>query len=96
VTDASPQAPQVPAAPAALERGRYALFGDGKLTNLVISRATNLCQSCSSCGCGDQQEIISIGAIIRDMMRHPADMMKAARAMMRGDGDGEGDGDGGG
>ena len=50
--------PDTETVPEPVERGRYALYKDG--AGLVIARATNLCESCSACGCGDQQEPIDM------------------------------------
>jgi len=40
------------------ERGRYALFVTPE--GPVIARATGLCDTCQGCGCGQQQEPISM------------------------------------
>ena len=51
----------MPDAPVALERGRYAAFAQPDGSNgLMIYRATGLCESCASCGCGAQQEPIDL------------------------------------
>jgi len=50
------------------ERGRYALYATDK--GPVIARATDLCESCASCGCGTQQEPIDLT---------PAGVMKLIR-----------------
>ena len=64
-------------APGPAERGRYAIYEepDG---GLVIPRASGLCESCSGCTCGTQQEPLRI----------PAVMVKMARAASEGKGGG--------
>ena len=49
--------------PVLLERGRHAITGlpDG---SWVITRAGPICDTCQSCGCGEQQEPIHIPAMI--------------------------------
>lgn len=48
--------------PELLERGRYAVTGmpDG---SWVITRAGPLCEACSDCGCGEQQDPVPVPAI---------------------------------
>jgi len=48
------------------ERGRYAMYSppDG---SLVVARATGLCESCTSCGCGQQADPVIIPAEIVDI-----------------------------
>jgi hypothetical protein len=46
------------AAPA--ERGRYALYPHPGGQGWMISRATGTCDRCTTCGCGDQQEVIDL------------------------------------
>jgi len=41
------------------ERGRYLAVRTG-VHSMVIYRAVNLCERCSECGCGDQQEPIDL------------------------------------
>jgi len=41
------------------ERGRYLAVRTG-VQSMVIYRATGLCETCSECGCGDQQEPIDL------------------------------------
>jgi hypothetical protein len=45
--------------PEPVERGRYALYR-GTETGLLIARATDLCDNCLACGCGEQQEPIDL------------------------------------
>lgn len=58
--------------PEAGERGRYAIFvaPDG---SIVIPRATGLCESCATCGCGEQQQELRIPAALAAMARAAAD-----------------------
>jgi len=42
------------------ERGRYVLYPHPSGRGMLIGRATGLCDRCSSCGCGDQQELIDL------------------------------------
>jgi hypothetical protein len=53
--------------PALLERGRHAITGmaDG---SWVITRAGPLCDRCSECGCGEQQEPITIPSFAVSML----------------------------
>ena len=44
--------------PDPMEHGRYAVFPQDN--GFVIARATGLCETCQSCGCGDQQEPLDI------------------------------------
>jgi len=50
-------------APVLLERGRHAISGlsDG---SWVITRAGPICETCQSCGCGEQQEPIQVPPMI--------------------------------
>jgi hypothetical protein len=59
------------------ERGRYAIYEqpDG---GLVIPRSAPLCESCASCGCGEQQEPLRI----------PGALVRMARAAAEGKGNG--------
>jgi hypothetical protein len=41
------------------ERGRYLAVRTG-VQQMVIYRAVNLCETCTDCGCGDQQEPIDL------------------------------------
>jgi len=68
-----------PAGLEAAERGRYAIHEapDG---SIVIPRAAGLCETCSACGCGTQQ----------DPIRIPAAMVKMARAAAERGGAGPG------
>ena len=49
-----------PANPDPAERGRYALYPHPSGKGMLIYRATGLCQTCTDCGCGDQQEAIDL------------------------------------
>ena len=52
------------------ERGRYAVYPvEG---GAIIARATGLCETCSSCGCGTQEENLDItpGGIMKLMSKH--------------------------
>lgn len=59
--------PDEPEAAAAAERGRYALYPHPSGQGLLINRATGLCDRCTGCGCGTQQEQIDLspGGITR-------------------------------
>jgi hypothetical protein len=48
------------------ERGRYLAVRTGA-QQMVIYRAVNLCETCSGCGCGEQQDPIDLspGGIMR-------------------------------
>ena len=78
--------------PALLERGRHAITGmaDG---SWVITRAGPLCDQCSGCGCGEQQEPITVPAFaVRMLMMDPEQRAKLnpvtmVKRMMRGAGD---------
>jgi len=69
------------------ERGRYAVYVTDNGT--VIARATGLCESCSTCGCGQQQENIDLGpdklmdTVERFGMEIPAPMKAMARGMLK-------------
>ena len=73
------------------ERGRYYVVRTGP-QSMVIARATNLCDRCASCGCGEQQEPIDLspGGIMKLMSRggislpSPAEMLKMAKAGRNG------------
>lgn len=54
--------------PAVLEAGRYKLAQapDG---SLVLGRATGLCGTCASCGCGDQAAPVHVPAMVMKMAR---------------------------
>jgi hypothetical protein len=54
-------------APALLERARHAITGmpDG---SWVITRAGPLCERCESCGCGEQQEPITVPSFAVGML----------------------------
>ena len=45
--------------PEPFERGRYAAY-QGEPSGLVIARTTNLCESCSTCGCGTAEETLEL------------------------------------
>lgn len=51
-------------------RGRFALFGDGTIMSLSVAYATDLCDTCSNCKCGTQQEPLTI----KKMIAHAASM----------------------
>ena len=54
-------------APALLERGRHAITGmaDG---SWVITRAGPLCDTCAGCGCGEQQDPITVPSFAVNLM----------------------------
>jgi hypothetical protein len=56
-----------PSLPVLLERGRYALseMADG---SWVIRRAGPLCDTCQSCGCGEQDELPAIPKMFVDVL----------------------------
>lgn len=63
-------------APDLLERGRHAITGmaDG---SWVITRAGPLCDTCATCGCGEQQEPIQIPAFaVKMLMMDPEQRAK--------------------
>ena len=45
------------------ERGRYAVYDDGG-GGLVIARAAGICDTCASCGCGEQADPITVPAML--------------------------------
>jgi hypothetical protein len=42
------------------ERGRYSLYPHPSGKGVLISRSVGLCGTCSSCKCGEQQELIDL------------------------------------
>jgi hypothetical protein len=52
-----------PAAAGIVEYGRYRVFetDDG----LIIARATDTCEDCQTCGCGDQQPVLTVPDVRR-------------------------------
>lgn len=71
------QQPELSAAPedgrTLLERGRYAVteMPDG---HWEIVRAGPLCDTCSACGCGEQQDPIMIPAMVARMVTGKQDL----------------------
>jgi len=74
-------APAAAAAGEPAERGRYAIYqsDDGAL---VIPRATGLCESCSNCACGTQQEPLRVPGPLVKMARAAAERGGAGPAAM--------------
>jgi hypothetical protein len=56
------------AGPVTLEAGRYRLAQspDG---GMVLGRATGLCETCSTCGCGEQAAPVHIPAMVMQMAK---------------------------
>jgi hypothetical protein len=77
--------------PELLERGRHAITGmaDG---SWVITRAGPLCERCSECGCGEQQEPIVLPSFAVNLLmmdpekRAKLNPMTMVRNMMGGKG----------
>jgi len=68
-TEIEPEVTEVPV-PAPVERGRYAIYLDR--FGLSIARATGICESCATCGCGEQQEPLNTASMLKmgmDMAR---------------------------
>lgn len=65
VTEA-PEAPAV-AEPVLIESGRYKLWQtpDG---SPAVARATGICERCESCGCGEQQALLTMASMIQAAM----------------------------
>jgi hypothetical protein len=66
------------------ERGRYAVYPiDG---GAIVARATDLCETCSNCGCGTQQENMDLtpAGVMKLISKHgfklpsPKEFMKMA------------------
>ena len=77
------------AEPVLLERGRHAITGlaDG---SWVITRAGPLCDRCSGCGCGEQQEPIVLPSFAVNLLmmdpgkRSKLNPVKLLKGMMNG------------
>ena len=61
------QAPAAAAGPELLARGRYALSRMPNRT-WVITRAGPLCERCEGCGCGDQQDPITVPVLLTALL----------------------------
>ena len=64
-------------------RGRFALFGSLPI-HWHLAWATNLCDRCQACECGEQQEPISGAVLVKQMMANPGEMIRAIKAGRRG------------
>lgn len=53
------------------ERGRYAVYDDGG-GGLVIARAAGICETCASCGCGEQAGPITVPAMLVALAKNAA------------------------
>jgi hypothetical protein len=53
------------------ERGRYAVYQENGGPP-VLARATGLCETCTACGCGDQQEPVELspGGLMKVLSRN--------------------------
>jgi len=76
---------EAPAQPELLEAGRYKAFQapDG---SWVLARATGTCETCQSCGCGEQADPIHIPAMFVAMAKQGGGLakLKAAASNMVG------------
>ncbi len=69
----------------AVERGRYAVYGDSPM-NFVLARVTDLCDSCASCGCGTPQEEIRGADLIKEFLKNPLKLGNAIKGLIPGGG----------
>ena len=69
-----------PAQPELLEAGRYKAFQapDG---SWVLARATGTCETCQSCGCGEQADPIHIPAMFVAMAKQGGGLAKMKQAL---------------
>jgi hypothetical protein len=67
--------PVVEAQPEVLEAGRYKVFQD-PAGAWVIARAVETCETCQSCGCGNQADPIHIPAMMIAMARQGGGMAR--------------------
>jgi hypothetical protein len=72
----------VAAAPVLLARGRHAItdMPDG---SWVIRHAAPLCETCASCGCGEQQPPITIPAMLVELMKAHGEGRRIGVAQLR-------------
>lgn len=80
MTTAEPTA--AAAGPQLLTRGRFAMTAmpDG---SWVITRAAPLCDTCQACGCGQQEEPITVPAMLVGLMRAHQEGKRPGLGQMR-------------
>ena len=73
-----------PAQPDVRQYGRYKLSAtpDGQG---MLARAVNTCESCQSCGCGDQQELVPMpGVLLKILTGQPVEKAEVMGLLMQG------------